>query len=524
MAGGKQTPRQKMIGMMYLVLTAMLALNVSAEVLNAFVLVDEGLSQTLKSFKTKNEDYYHLIDAANSNTPEKARKWKEKSDVVKKRSVELIKYIEDLKVELVKAADGDDSPAITTTGIDGNLVNSKGETTKPASILIGPTEKGRAFELKKQIEKYRTELLALVENKEKFPVLVNTISRILDTEDPPRNVEGERKTWEHARFGEIPLISALPLLSKIQVDVMNCEAILLDHFFKQIDAQDVRVNAFEVVVVPESSTILKGEKFKAQIMLAAYDKTQLPIITVNGVGKKVEDGKGIYEELGNSLGEKTLKCQVSVKGPDGVMQKYEKEYKYQVIQPMFTVSPTKMNVLYRGVDNPVELSVSGVPSESISVKISNSSFRKINGGYLVEPGAGKECVVSVYAKIGGGEKLMGSSTFRVKQLPPPIPRADGASGKTISKASLMSSLGIRAEMPQDFDFDLKYNVRSFVVTGRNREGYEQSESSSSAAFTDRQKAIFANTTSGSRVFITDIKASGPDGRVVELQDLVYKIR
>lgn len=524
MAGGKQTPRQKMIGMMYLVLTAMLALNVSAEVLEAFVLVDNGLNQTLKSFRSKNDDYYSLIDAAERNNPEKAKKWKVKSEVIKTKADEMIKYIESIKVELVNTADGKDAPAITSTGIDGHLVKAKDQTTVPANILIGPTEKGKAYELKKKIEQFRGEIIGLVDDKDRFPVLVQTINRILDTQDPPRNIEGERKTWEHSRFGDVPLISTLPLLSKIQVDVLNCEALLLDHFFKQIDAQDVRVNAFDVVIVPEASTILKGEKFKASVMLAAYDKTQLPSISVNGASCKIEDGKGIYEAIGNTLGEKSLKCQVIVKGPDGTPQKYEKEYKYQVIQPMFTVSPTKMNVLYRGIDNPVELSVSGIPNENVLVEVSNASYRKAGGVYMVEPGAGRECEVRVFAKIGATKKLMGTSSFRVKQLPPPIPRLDGANGKTISKGTLMSSLGIRAEMPQDFDFDLKYNVRSYVVTGRNKDGYENSEISNGASFSDRQKAILANVSAGGRIFITEIKAAGPDGRIVELQDLVYKIR
>lgn len=524
MGHGKETPRQKMIGMMYLVLTAMLALNVSSQVLDAFVLVDNGLNQTLKSFRTKNDDYYSLIDAAERNNPEKAQAWKKKSLVVKSVSVELYKFVEGVKVELVKAADGPDAEAVSSTGVDGKLVKSKDQTTVPANILLGPNENGKAYELKKKIEKYRSQLISLIDEPSRFPVLVQTINRILDTQNPPITTDGERKTWEYSRFGEVPLISTLPLLSKIQVDVLNCEALMLDHFFKQIDAGDVRVNAFDVVIVPEASTVIKGEKFKANVMLAAYDKTQVPVITVNGANQKVEDGKGIYEALGSALGEKTLKCQVIVKGPDGTPQKYEKEFKYQVIQPMFTVSPSKMNVLYRGIENPVELSVSGVANENVLVDISNSTERKVGGVYMVKPGDGRECEVKVFANIGGSKKLMGISKFRVKQLPPPVPRADGASGKTITKGSLMSSLGIRAEMPQDFDFDLKYGIRSFVVTGRNREGYEQSESSSNAAFTDRQKSIFANVSSGGRVFITDIRAVGPDGKVIELQDLVYKIR
>lgn len=523
MAGGKQTPRQKMIAMMYLVLTAMLALNVSAEVLEAFVLVDNGLNQTLKSFNTKNEDYYALIKSAENNNPEKATKWREKADIVKEKSQELFTYIENVKVKIVETSDGKEAEAITKDGIDGHKVKSKSDTSVPANILIGPNANGEAYILREKIAKFREELVALIGNSDKFGP-TESIKRILNTENPPMTADGTHRTWETSKFEGIPLISALPLLSKFQVDVLNCEAIMLDYFFKQIDAADVRVNMFDVVLVPESSTILKGEKFKATLMLAAYDKTQQPVMKINGATIDVKEGKGIFEALGTTLGERELNCEIDVKGPDGVVTPYKQTFKYQVIQPMFTASPSKMNVLYRGIENPMELSVSGVPTEKVEVRITNAEYRKINGGFIVKPLEGRTCEVSVYTNLNGTKKLMGSSTFRVKQLPPPIPRLDGATSKTISKSVLMSSLGIRAEMPQDFDFDLKYSVKSFVVAGKNSEGYDINEGSNSAGFTERQRAIINSVRSGSRLMITDIKAAGPDGKLIDLQDLVYKIR
>lgn len=524
MAGGKQTPRQKMIGMMYLVLTAMLALNVSAEVLEAFVLVDNGLNQTLKSFRTKNEDYYTLISKAEENNKTKAEKWRLKADAVKKLSSEFYDYIQEVKVRIVKTSDGEAPEAITQEGIDGFKVKGKADTSIPANILLGPNQNGEAYELKKRIEKYKEQLLALIDNRERFSVLTTTIDRILDTTDPPMTNDGTNRTWETSKFEGVPLISTLPLLSKFQVDVLNCEALMLDHFFKQIDAADLRVNSLEAVVIPDAGYVIKGDKFKANIMLAAYDNTQQPVINVNGANVRVESGKGIYEALATSVGPKNLKGSISVKGPDGEMQQRPIDFTYQVIEPSFTVSPTKMNVLYRGIDNPLELSVSGVPSEKITVRISNADFRKTGLGYMVKPGDGRTCDVTVYATINGAQKSMGTSTFRVKQLPPPIPRLDGASGKTITRGNLISSLGIRAEMPQDFDFDLKYTIKSFVISGKNNDGYELSEASSGAAFNDRQKAILSNARAGNRIFVTEIKAAGPDGKIVELQDLVYKIR
>jgi len=523
MAGGKQTPRQKMIGMMYLVLTAMLALNVSAEVLEAFVLVDKGLNQTLKSFSSKNEDYYNLIKSAENNNPTKAAKWRQKADIVRAKSAEFCKYIEDIKRKIVETCDGKDAAALTPEGIDGHEVQGKSDTSVPANILLGPSENGEAYTLKKKLEQYKKDLLALIGPDEKFgPTL--TIENILDTKDPKVTKDGTNRTWETSRFEGVPLISTLPLLSKFQVDVLNCEAIMLDYFFKQIDAADVRVNMFEPVLIPESSSVLKGEKFKATLMLAAYDKTQQPLMSINGRSLPVVDGKAIFEEPATMLGERTLKCQIVVTGPDGTKTPYPQDFKYQVVQPMFTVSPTKMNVLYRGIDNPMELSVSGVPSERVEVKISNASYRRSANGYLVNPQDGRVCEVNVWVKNNGVSKLMGSSSFRVKPLPAPIPKVDGASGKFISKSALMSSLGIRAEMPQDFDFDLRYTIRSFTIASRNSEGYDVNLSSGNASFTDEQKRAFASMKAGNRLTITDVKAVGPDGKVVELQDLVYKIR
>lgn len=523
MAGGKQTPRQKMIGMMYLVLTAMLALNVSAEVLDAFVLVDKGLNQTLKSFSSKNEDYYGLIKSAEANNPEKATKWREKADVVKAKALELYKYIESVKEKIVKTSDGDDAEALTKEGIDGHKVKGKSDTSVPANILLGPSANGEAYVLKKKLVQFRSDLVALVGPDDKFGPS-ETIKRLLNTDDPPRTGEGENRTWETSQFEGIPLISTLPLLSKFQVDVLNCEAIMLDYFFKQIDAADVRVNMFDVVLVPEASTIMKGETFKANLMLAAYDKTQQPEMRINGATIKVVEGKGVFEAPGSVLGEKELNAEILVKGPDGKVTPYKNTFKYQVIQPMFTASPSKMNVMYRGIDNPLELSVSGVPSEKVEVRISNAEYHKGKDGYVVKPLEGRTCEVTVWAQLNGTKKMMGSSSFRVKQLPPPVPRLDGATSRTISRSVLTSALGLRAEMPQDFDFDLRYSIRSFVINGKNSDGYDVSEASNSSSITDAQRRILNSVRAGGRVVISDIRASGPDGKLIELQDLVYKIR
>lgn len=503
-----------MIGMMYLVLTAMLALNVSAEVLNAFGLFESGLSQTAKVFSEKNDDTERVFRVANTENKERIGPWFTKSLDVRKKSKQLYDYIESLKVEMVALADGPGATAIKDGKVIGeNLVNRS--STEPSSNLMVRQQKG--LELKNKLNDHRSYLLSML--KPESTGLIDNINNMLETKDITSTGHGEsKKPWEIGTFTDLPVIAAVPLLTKMQVDILTCESDVMSYLLSQADMGTVKIDNFDPVVQSVSDYVIRGGKFEAQIFLAASDRTLQPDVVVNGQKLQIVDGKAYYETSANSIGEQTIAGSITLNG-----KPYPFTYTYMVAEPNVVVSPSKMNVLYRGVLNPIDVSAAGIPDNKVQITLSNGVLSRESGKYMINPGDKATCEVSVMAEINGEKRSMGNKIFRVKSVPRPVPEMDGIQGKTATRQQLVSSQGIRATMPPDFDFDLKFSIKSFVVFAPVG-GYVMEESSSSQLFTDKQKQIMKGLQSGQRVSITDIKAVGPDGRVVDLQDLSIKIK
>ena len=293
MAHGKETPRQKMIGMMYLVLTAMLALNVSKEVLDAFTLVDGGLTTTIQNFAAKNNGLYDKFNIAYEQNPEKVGDWKTKADELKTRSNELYEFMNECKVEIVSRKDAD---AVHDGEVHLADVGVKDDTNFPGEVMI-VNKKGTV--LKEHIEEYREFLLSMIENKEKYSGAVETVEGILSTEVPEdfhRNKKrGATPTWESTYFEYLPLASVITILSKMQGDVRNVEAEMLNFLLGQIDAGDFKVNVIKPVVIPNSNYVFRGQEYRAQVFLAAYDSTNIPTVELeNGTILETDAGMGIY--------------------------------------------------------------------------------------------------------------------------------------------------------------------------------------------------------------------------------------
>ncbi|HPW25528.1 MAG TPA: gliding motility protein GldM [Tenuifilaceae bacterium] len=545
MAHGKETPRQKMIGMMYLVLTAMLALNVSTDVLEAFVLVDNGLSRTTENYRLKNDKLYSEFDKAMLVNPVKVGPWKSKADEIKEMAREIYDYVQDLKIEVVKTSEGDDTPAINGREVISELIEDKANLDIGGQILIGMEGNGKAFELKRKIIKFREKAISLLD-----PVrgeeMIKSINSILNTDDPPVREDGTHNSWESSRFEHIPLISVIPQLTKVQVDILNTEAEVVNYLLQQIGASDFKFNVLSATVIPNSNVVFQGSDFKAEVFLAASDTTQKPKIYLcrydstqnpvtkewdyNPIGPQEEipvsqNGRGLYSRRAGALGQTSWSGLIEMKAPDGSIVRKPFKHTYSVLQPNVVIAPTKMNVLYLGVDNPVDISIPGVPPDKVTASISKGSIRpEGKGSYIVQPGAGAStCEITVYANLEGRRQSMGTKTFRIKKVPPPLPRIIGITGKYAEKNQLAASLGIAAEMPQDFDFDLKYKIVSFRLSATVG-GFLQEKESNGSRFTDEQKRIVSNLRSGSQLAITDIKAVGPSGDVIDLNDMVLKIR
>jgi gliding motility-associated protein GldM len=512
-----------MINMMYLVLTAMLALNVSNEVLDAFETIEHRFGQSISIIRQNNEDRFMGFDEkAKNSSVEKVQPWKDKAQIVKNKTYQLVSYIDSLKRELIYTADGKKARSYTGDFANYHLENRE-NTDIGTRLLYGNEEsEGEGYLLKHSLETYKNDLVEILSETENGKGIIATIQGMLKTDDVD-DVD-ESKDWVYATFYNAPVISDLAILSSISLDVRNCEAQMMNYLLAQIDASTFKFSELDVAVIPNSTYIVKGTPLEARIFLAAYDPSVRPTAKIGGTTfNSDERGMILYKNTLNSVGSFHLSGVVEYPGPDGMTQ-VPFDLPYQVGEAAAVISPTKMNVFYLGVDNPVEISVSGVPQERITPSCNGGTLRREGSGYVVTPTAGsKTCEILVSAEINGVRQQMKTQVFRVKRLPTPIAAVSGITGKTATKGELSASQGLRAKMPDDFEFDLNYTVTSFRISVAGKGGYDKEEASNGAYFSSAQKSLFDGLSVGQRVFISDIKATGPGG-AVDLATLDIKIK
>jgi len=516
-----------MIGMMYLVLTAMLALNVSKEVLDAFTLVDGGLVTTTQNFAAKNAGLYDRFAIAHEQNPEKVEEWLNKAEEMRRRSHELYDFINECKKEIVMVKEKD---AIQDNQVMLAEVEVKQNTDIPAQIMV--VEK-KGVELKAKIDEHREYMLSLIDDKEKNATTTEAVEETLSTDIPDVDLEhrskrGATPTWESTYFEHLPLAAVITLLSKMQGDVRNVEAEMLNYLLSQIGEGDIPVNTLEAVVIPESNYVFKGQPYRAKVFLAAYDSTKMPeVILSDGTVLDVEAGKGVYSTVSNTIGIRRWGGTIQLENEGNVISR-SFSAEYEVAEANATISATAMNVFYRGVDNPVAISAGGVAERDVVGRISSPhTISRVGAGtYIVRPGAqGNEAVVSVYANLDGTQRLMNRMTFRVKDLPVPDAVVEGVRGSkgNLTVGQLAGLQEVRAEA-KDFLFEVDFDVTSFTVAFQDRSGKWSYETSENSRFTGAQKNIFRSLTAGQRIMIEDIKAIGPDGKVSTLNNITINVR
>jgi gliding motility-associated protein GldM len=544
MAHGKETPRQKMIGMMYLVLMAMLALNVSKDVLNAFVLVDEGLTNTTENFAKKNDVYYQEFDRAAAENPVKAGPWQDKALDVKRRADELHEFIQELKYQIIIKSEGKDTEAIKDDEIHGGDILGKDDTAIPAEIMIGPDGGGKANDLKMAIEEFREHLTSLI--SEENETVRASIESNLATDEHMSH--GEMQSWQVSHFDQMPLIAVVTLMSKMQNDVRNAESETLNYLYTQIDAGSFKFNLIEPVIIPKSNHIIRGTDFEASVFMAAFDTTQEPIVYIgaydsivaddgtveyNMVGKlgtdydtvPVTGGKGVYKIRPSSLGEKKWGGIISLKRMDGSFTNKPFSASYIVAEPALVVSPTEMNVFYNAIDNPVEISVPGYPANAIRASINNGRMVGKGTRYTVTPNRVGTAKVSVTVTVDGKSRSMGAKDFRVEKVPPPFPTLAGKRAGALRRSAALAEIGLKAEMPEWF----KFGGVSYTITGFEYEatvqGFTQRLSNRGANFSSEiRQSLREQVRANSNVYFNEIKAVGPDGSVVTLPTLGIRIQ
>ena len=570
MAGAKETPRQKMIGMMYLVLTALLALNISKEILNGFVKVENGLRKTDQTVQGKSRETMLEFEAKFLQDQEKVKPYYDAAKDIDRKANELYDHITQLKANIMAVASGErevvdsggdlskyiaqDKLTRRDTVLSIQYLEKKDEYQEITAYLVGgepsspKTGPFTASELKAKLEAFKEELKGVAFTDfvgNRFEVSPGLKASFDQTFVYEKEMEDDKEVlWEAANFFDVPIAAVIPILSKLQIDIENAKSNMMTELIAGIEGKSYKFTNLMPLVVPESNYILRGDSFRADVLLAAFDATNSPdiylddkefngrdsaLLAYNGkTPLNMEGGLGKLRisTRGMSLGERNYKGLIRFQGPDGNIGDYPfYTPEFTVAEPALVVSPTKMNVFYRGVPNPVEISVPGVSSDKLDVRITGGHSIKPDGEtFIVNPGQSAEAEIVVTATLpDGSKKTLPGREFRVKRIPDPAPRFAGkkASDKTITKVLLENAPSVGALM-ENFDFDVEVRVKRFNVTV-TKGGTFVEQSSNSNMVTSNMKELFRTVGRGSIVYIEDILVSMPDGTERALPTMKLKV-
>ena len=475
------SPRQKMINLMYVVLMAMLALNVSTEVLNGFSIVEESLKRTTQNASQENQAVYDDFAVQMKKNPQKVKQWFDKSQQVKQMSDALYNLADELKLAIVQEADGKDG--------DVENIRNKEDLEAANQVMLSPS-RGRGQELFQAITDYRNKMLTMVTNYRQKKTIASNLSTEI-----PKDVQSMGKNWQEYMFESMPAAAAVTLLSKLQSDVRYAEGQVLHTLVSNIDVKDIR------------------------IVMAAVDTTQKPQIFIGG--KEMNLPGGLYETVTGRTGDFTLSGFIQVENGNGELLKRNFEQKYTVVDPSATVSADLMNVLYAGYSNPLSVSVPGVPVNKVQATMTGGTLQPTGPGrYIARPTAvGQNVTITVTSTNTGRAQQMGQFTFRVRRLPDPTPyiamKDESGSpvrykGGGLSKAQLMAVDGIGAAI-DDGILDIAFRVQSFETVFFDNMGNAVPMVSDGASFSARQKDTFRKLQRNKRFYISRVNAIGPDG-------------
>ena len=517
MGGAKncpETPRQKMISMMYLVLTAMLALNVSAAILNGYAAVDDSLHATIETMNEGNHDTYAQFRAALEQNPEKIQAWYDKAMEIQKRSNAFYDYVQTFKDEMVEQAEGKDAKKNATV----RELKKQDDTNVPQRYAIN---EGNAVKLKEAINTYRDFMIEITGDA---PAIDEELRQTFVT---PRgvNTSGDSISWEESLFMEMPMCACVTVLSKLQSDIRHIEGRAVRFLLTQTDAGDLRVNKFNAYVIPSANYVVKGTKYTAQIILAAIDSTQSPEYYVNG---QRLDAQGHYEVIANKVGVQKITGQIGYLDNQGDMQYLPFEREYTVGEPTATISNTDLNIIFRNHDNPFSISVPGVSANLLQVKCAQAKVTTLKEGtWVINPPTNTpdKLVIEVYAKMSDGMLSMGSQEFRVRNLPKPSSyfEINGVPTENdwITRANLIDPKNrIIASYGADGLVQAKFDIVSFQVklpTGSVITVHGDK-------LNDKAIKEIKGLKPGSMITMRLIKAKDPGGQIHILRNIVFELK
>ncbi|WP_378178732.1 gliding motility protein GldM [Aquimarina sp. SS2-1] len=451
MAGGKLSPRQKMINLMYLVFIAMMALNMSKEVLSAFGLMNEKLTEDNTVTTERNQAFLGGLAEKVSEQPAKYKPLKEKADIINEKSNEFTAYIDDVKAVILKDVDDPTDYQV----MDKNAVLDE-------YFFAGGNITPSGKEFIQKVDDYRNSVSEMV--KEQYPDIAADIQKEFST----AQVENRDKVmvdWLKYNYEGFPMIASITKLTQLQNDVKSTQSKVLSAMLSGQLQSEVSLSNFEAIVVPDKTAFFSSDNFKGRIILGKKDKTlKAHKVVVNGKeldAESMQEGQTLLEFPAGNVGEREIKGEFQFKEGDSIVT-IPIESSYAVIPKpnSAVISADKMNVVYRGVQNPMTISIPGVPTVNATapgLKRSSGAGKYVMDVTTVKA---REVAIKVSGKLPNGSSVSDSKKFRIKDIPRPVGTVRGEDGNIKMSKSGLDKASIGAILP-DFDFDIKLDVTGF---------------------------------------------------------------
>lgn len=542
-------PRQLMINIMYLVLTALLALNVSKEVIDAFAKAEKNMAISNNSIKTRVGDTYAAFEEKIKKNKGRGQNHFDKAQEASAFADAQFQKIEDLK-EKFKAFSGGYVKKEDEAGVEYETEELKGASNQSASTrffvkgYIPIDEEGKKVgtevldphgaALRALIEETRSGLLQFFNDD---PTDQQALSGLMPLEIDTAGIGAMGDTqydpWATKNFYQLPMIASLSELTRYQNEIRTAESMVVEKFADRVGEKRINFDKFAAAVIPNGTKFFPGEKLILQGFLTASSNQSKPTVTFNGSARSLNaDGRAIFEETTGALGKKTIKVNVSSKNQFGEVKNYTETFEYEVVAPpdhAAVVSATKMNVFYIGVDNPLEASISGIPTSKINVSMTGGNLTpQGTGTYNVRVTSPGEATVNVSGpRTDGKGNFSDQKKFRVKRIPDPYPAIGNSpsnkKGGAMKTGEFKAHQGIRAIL-ENFDFEADFRVTSFEATYAPKRDDLQIATNSGAKFNSQVVSWQQKVKPGDAFFFDNIKAVGPDGTTREIGSLSYKIR
>ena len=523
-------PRQLMINLMYLVLTALLALNVSAEIFNAFKLVDKGLTKSNAVLDAANDPIPAQVAKLAKKKPE-LQTYADRANPVREVSKEFVDYMQSVKDYMIDASG--DKNGVADEG-DYKVINGvaqlKGKKNKDITtkyLVLGKKQKGidpEGPKIKQKIIETREKFLTFIDDADKQSFMDNIA---LEVDDESWKNSKDKKTWTDYNFRQMPVGALLPMFTKFQNDAKATEAAILNYLLSKVGGEDIVLDKFQVVSSPKKTYVIQGEKFETDVFLSASasETTNTGVsIKVNGANLPVKDGVATFTQTASSTGVKKYTASISVTNPvTNETNTYESVFEYEVGLRSCNVAADKMNVFYIGVENPISVSAAGVSTNDLKVNAAGSGIKlKPNGKgkYMATVSTPGETSITV---SGGGLKAT-KFPFRVKRIPDPIARLSKKSGGTMGNGEFKAQGGVGAFL-DNFDFNATCKIQGYTLTYVAKRQDPVDSVNQGPRYNAKSKRLVNQAKPGDIFYFDNVKARCPGDKAGRtINSMVFKIK